>query len=45
MGCNKDKLLLCKSDFDCVADIEFACDIDRMCKFIREAPDRFYGRL
>ncbi len=39
MKCNKDDLLLEQSDFDCVADISCNCDINTMCKFVREAQE------
>ncbi len=39
MNCNKDEILLEQSDFDCVVDVTFVCNIDNMCKFIREAQE------
>lgn len=39
MACNLDDLLIDNTDFNCITDVAFSCDIDRMCPFIREAQE------
>lgn len=39
MACDLDTLLIDKTDFECIVDVAFVCDIDKMCKFIREAQE------